>query len=41
MQDDEPCVLDELDKCCPLIIDKVLPHLPVQDKVRAVVYSKS
>ena len=32
-QDGDPCVLDVIDKACPLVLEKVLPHLPGPDKV--------
>ena len=28
------CLLDVIDKACPKIVEKLLPHLPVQEKVK-------
>ncbi|XP_064619246.1 protein furry-like isoform X4 [Lineus longissimus] len=31
-QVDDACVIDVLDKACPFIVEKILPHLPPQEK---------
>ena len=30
------CLLDVIDKACPHIVEKLLPHLPLQEKVKEV-----
>ncbi|ESO09038.1 hypothetical protein HELRODRAFT_109994 [Helobdella robusta] len=35
-KDSESCVLDVMDRSCPIIIEKVLTHLPVQEKNTAL-----
>ena len=34
LQDSEPCVLDVMDRSCPVVIERVLPYLPQTEKVR-------
>ena len=30
------CLLDVIDKACPHIVEKLLPHLPLQEKVKEI-----
>ena len=33
VQDGDPCVLDVMDSACGTIIERVLPHLPLVERV--------
>jgi hypothetical protein len=33
LQDGDECVLDMMDRACPLIIERVLPNMPGPEKV--------
>ena len=38
LQDGDPCVLDVMDSACSTIIERVLPHLPLSERVSCEMY---